>query len=207
MKITVKNLSGADVREIEVADEVFDYPYKEHLIHLAVKSYLAAKRAGTHKTKTRAEVRGSGKKLWRQKGTGRARMGSVRSPIWRKGGTVHGPQPRSYQDKLSVREKKNALKSALSRKLADAEITVVESLDLESPKTKALAGTLKGLGVDRKALLVDALENENLRLASRNHPKLKAVDALGLNVYDVVDRDRVILSESALTRLLEVLAK
>lgn len=207
MKITIKNLSGADVREIEVADDVFAYPYKEHLIHLAVKSYLAARRAGTHKTKGRGEVRGSGKKLWRQKGTGRARMGSVRSPIWRKGGIVHGPQPRSYQDKLSVREKKNALKSALSRKLADEQITVVESFELDSPKTKALIGTLNGLGVERKALLVDALENENLHLASRNNPKVKTVDALGLNVYDVVDRDRVILSESALNRLVEVLAK
>ncbi len=206
MKIQVKNLSGADVREIEVADDVFAYPYKEHLIHLAVKSYLAAKRAGTHKTKTRAEVRGSGKKLWRQKGTGRARMGSVRSPIWRKGGIVHGPQPRSYQDKLSVREKKNALKSALSRKLADEQITVVENLDLESPKTKALAGALNGLGVERKTLLVDSRDNENLQLASRNHPKLKAIDALALNVYDVVDRDRVIVSEAALNRILEVLA-
>ena len=206
MKIQVKNLSGADVREIEVADDVFAYPYKEHLIHLAVKSYLAAKRAGTHKTKTRAEVRGSGKKLWRQKGTGRARMGSVRSPIWRKGGVVHGPQPRSYQDKLSVREKKNALKSALSRKLADEQVTVVENLDLESPKTKALAGALNGLGVERKTLLVDSRDNENLQLASRNNPKLKAIDALSLNVYDVVDRDRVIVSEAALNRILEVLA-
>lgn len=207
MKITVKNLTGADVREIEVSDDVLAYPYKEHLIHLAVKSYLAGLRAGTHKTKTRAEVAGSGKKLWRQKGTGRARMGSVRSPIWRKGGTVHGPQPRSYQDKLTGREKRNALKSALSRKLADEQVVVLESLDLDSPKTQALAGALNGLGIERKALLVDSLENENLHLASRNNPQLKAVDALAVNVYDVVDRDRVILSESALNRLLEVLGK
>lgn len=207
MKITVKNLSGADVREIEVKDDVLAYPYKEHLIYLAVKSYLASLRAGTHKTKTRAEVAGSGKKLWRQKGTGRARMGSVRSPIWRKGGTVHGPQPRSYADKLSTREKRNALKSALSRKLADEQVLVVENLDIDSPKTKALAGTLQGLGIERKTLLVDSFDNENLHLASRNHPKLKVVDALSVNVYDVVDRDRVVLSESALNRLLEVLDK
>lgn len=207
MKITVKNLSGADVREIEVKDDVLAYPYKEHLIYLAVKSYLASLRAGTHKTKTRGEVAGSGKKLWRQKGTGRARMGSVRSPIWRKGGTVHGPQPRSYADKLSAREKRNALKSALSRKLADEQILVVESFELQSAKTRELAGTLQGLGIDRKALLVDSFDNENLQLASRNHPKLKVVDALSVNVYDVVDRDRVVLSESALNRLLEVLDK
>ncbi|MEO1083110.1 MAG: 50S ribosomal protein L4, partial [Acidobacteriota bacterium] len=119
MKIKVKSLKGEEIRDIEVRDELFAYPYKEHLIHNVVKSILAARRAGTHKTKVRSEVAGSGKKLWRQKGTGRARVGSIRTPLWRTGGTVHGPQPRSYQDKVSVREKKNALKSELSRKLAE----------------------------------------------------------------------------------------
>ena len=188
MKIQVKNLKGEDVREIEVADEVFGYEYKEHLIHLVVKSVLAARRAGTHKTKTRAEVAGSGKKLWRQKGTGRARMGSRRSPIWRAGGIVHGPQPRSYADKMSVREKKNALKSALSKKLADAELIVVDSLELDSHKTAALAGSLRSLGIERKALLVDSRDNRNLELAARNNPALTTVDALGLNVVDVVGK-------------------
>lgn len=207
MKITVKNLKSEDVREIDLPEEVFEYPYKEHLIHTAVKAYQAGLRRGTHKTKTRGEVSGTGRKLWRQKGTGRARMGQVRSPLWRKGGTVHGPQPRSYAMKLSVREKKNALKSALSRKLADAEVLVLDSLELASCKTKALQAAIDGLGQYRKVLLVDSRENSNLELASRNNPRFKAVDALAVNVYDVVDRDCVVLSEPALETLVEVLRK
>ena len=130
MKITVKNLSNEDVKEIDLPEEVFEYPYKEHLIHTVVRAYLAAQRKGTHKTKVRSEVAGSGRKLWRQKGTGRARMGSIRTPLWRSGGTVHGPQPRSYDLGVSVREKKNALKSALARKLADAQVVVLDSFEL-----------------------------------------------------------------------------
>jgi large subunit ribosomal protein L4 len=207
MKITVKNLANEDVKEIEVPEEIFSYPMKEHLVHTAVRAVLAAARRGTHKTKTRAEVAGTGRKLWRQKGTGRARMGAVRSPLWRKGGTVHGPQPRSYKMKLSAREKRNALKSALAQKLADSGILVLESLELESHKTKALRSCLLGLGVERKALLVDSRDNDRLTLAARNNPLLKTVDALGVNVYDVVDRDHVVLSETALERLVEVLSK
>ncbi len=207
MKITVKNLRNEDVGEVEVPETVFDYPYKEHLIHTAVKSYLAGLRRGTHKTKTRDEVAGSGRKLWRQKGTGRARVGSVRSPLWRSGGTVHGPKPRSYANKLSVREKKNALKSALSRKLADEQILILRDLHLESHRTVALIEQLSALGAESKALLVDSQDNNNLQLASRNNPKLKAVDALAVNVYDVVDREHLILSEAALNTLVEVLSK
>lgn len=205
MKINIKNLQGETVKELELPEEVFGYPYKEHLIHTAVRAYLAAQRRGTHKTKTRAEVSGAGRKLWRQKGTGRARMGSLRSPIWRKGGIVHGPQPRSYEMGLSVREKKNALKSALAQKLTDGQVMVLDSLELASPKTKALADNLRGLGVASKALVVDSRENEKLRLAARNNPKLKTVDALGVNVYDVVDREHLVISEQALGRLVEVL--
>lgn len=206
MKITVKNLANEDVKEIEVPSEVFEYPYKEHLIHTAVKAYQAGQRRGTAKTKTRAEVRGSGRKLWRQKGTGRARVGEVRSPLWRTGGTVHGPQPRSYAMKLSVREKKNALRSALSRKLADAEILVLDSLTLESHKTAALVKSLAGLGIKRRALLVDFRDNDNLLLAVRNIPRVKTVDALSVNVYDVVGNDHVVLSEAALEKLIGVLS-
>ncbi len=207
MKITVKNLANEDVKEIEVPEEIFSYPFKEHLIHTAVRAYQGAQRRGTHKTKTRAEVAGTGRKLWRQKGTGRARVGQLRSPLWRTGGTVHGPEPRSYKMKLSAREKRNALKSALAQKLADSGILVLESLELESPKTGALKKCLAGLGVERKALLVDSRENDRLELAARNNPLLKAVDALGVNVYDVVDRDHVVMSEPALERLVEVLSK
>ncbi len=207
MKITVKNLKNKKVKDLELPEAVFGYPYKEHLIHTAVQAHLAAQRAGTHKTKTRAEVAGSGRKPWRQKGTGRSRAGSARSPLWRSGGVVHGPQPRSYRTGLSAREKRNALKSALSRKLTEKGIIVVDSFELDSHRTADFAKRLAKLGVAGKALLVDDYNNTNLGLASRNIPTLKAVDAHGVNVYDVVDRERIVLSEEALGRLLEVLSK
>jgi len=207
MKIAVKNLDNKQVREIEVPDEVFAYPYKEHLIHEVVQAYLSGRRSGTHKVKTRAEVSGSGKKLWRQKGTGRARVGDIRNPKWRHGGIVHGPVPHGYEKGISVREKKNALRSALSRKAAEERILVLESFDLSDHRTRELVKRLGGLGVEGKALLVDSRENSNLAMASRNVPALKAVDALAVNVYDVVDRSFLVLSEGALNRLVEVLAK
>jgi large subunit ribosomal protein L4 len=207
MKIAVKNFDNKQVREIELPDAVFAYPYKEHLIHEAVQAYLSGRRAGTHKVKTRAEVSGSGKKLWRQKGTGRARVGDIRNPKWRHGGIVHGPVPHGHEKHLSVREKKNALKSALSRKIAEERILVLDTLDLDGHRTRELVKRLGGLGIDGKALLVDSLENHNLSLASRNVPSLKTVDALAVNVYDVVDRPFLVVSEGALSRLVEVLAK
>jgi len=207
MKIAVKNFDNKPVREIELPEEVFGYPYNSHLIHEAVQAYLAGLRRGTHATKTRSEVSGSGRKLWRQKGTGRARVKDIRNPKWRGGGTVHGPVPHSHAKDLSRREKKNALKSALSRKLAEESIVVLEHLDLASHKTRDLVQRLGGLGVSGKTLLIDSLENHNLALASRNAPKLKTVDALAVNVYDVVDRAVLVVSESALNRLVEVLAK
>jgi len=205
MKITVKNLSNERVKDLEVPESVFDYPYNEHLIHLVVEAIRASQHRGTHKTKNRKDVSGGGKKPWRQKGTGRARAGSTRSPLWRSGGIVHGPQPRSYDKNVTAREKRNALKSALSRALAEERIVVLESLELGSHKTKDLAGRLDGLGVAGKALLVDRHDNGDLALAARNNPTLKTVDALGVNVYDVVDRPWVVFSEPALARLLEVL--
>jgi large subunit ribosomal protein L4 len=207
MKIAVKNFDNQQLREIELPEEIFGYPYKEHLIHEAVQAYLAGLRRGTHKTKTRSEVSGSGKKLWRQKGTGRARTGDIRNPKWRKGGTVHGPVPRSYEKDLSRREKRNALKSVLSRKLAEESIVVLDGLALGSHKTRDLVARLGRLGIDGKALLVDSLDNHDLALASRNVKALKAVDALAVNVYDVVDRRYLVLTEEALNRLVEVLAK
>ncbi len=208
MKIAVKNFDNQQVREIDLPEEIFGYPYKEHLIHEAVQAYLAGLRRGTHKTKTRSEVSGSGRKLWRQKGTGRARTGDIRNPKWRKGGTVHGPVPHSHEKDLTRREKKNALKSALSRKLADQEIVVVDSLEVSNHKTRELLARLGKLGVaGRKALLVDSRDNQALALAARNVRALKAVDALAVNVYDVVDRALFVVSEDALSRLVEVLAK
>jgi large subunit ribosomal protein L4 len=207
MKITVKNLQNKKVKEIELPESITAYPYKEHLIHTAVQAYLAAQRAGTHKTKTRGEVKGSGKKLWKQKGTGRARIGSIRSPLWRKGGTLFGPVPRSYEKAMSAAEKRNALRSALARKLRDENVVVIENFELDSHKTQALAASLAGLGIEGKALLVDRFDNEQLVKASRNNPSLKTVDALAVNVYDVVDRRYLVLSEGALGRLVEVLQK
>jgi large subunit ribosomal protein L4 len=207
MKIAVKNFDNKALREIEVPDTVFSYPYNEHLIHEAVQAYLAGRRRGTHKTKTRAQVSGSGKKLWRQKGTGRARTGDIRNPKWRKGGTVHGPVPHSHEKDLSKREKKNALKSALSRKASEQRIIVLETLDLDNHRTRELVKRLGGLGIDGKALLVDSFDNHNLNLAARNEQALKTVDALAVNVYDVVDRGYLVVSEGALNRLVEVLTK
>jgi large subunit ribosomal protein L4 len=158
--------------------------------------------------KTRSEVSGSGRKLWRQKGTGRARVKDLRTPKWRGGGTVHGPVPHSHAKDLTRREKKNALKSALSRKLADQEIVVVENLEVGNHKTRELLARLGKLGIaGRKTLLIDSRDNESLTLAARNVKALKTVDALAVNVYDVVDRTVVIVSEDALSRLVEVLAK
>lgn len=205
MKIAVKNFDNKTVREIDLPDAVASYPYREHLIHTVIEAYLAARRAGTHKTKGRGEVAGAGRKLWKQKGTGRARIGSVRSPLWRHGGTVHGPVPRDYSKAVSAREKKNALRSALSRKLQDSHVVVLESLAVPSPRTKELAAMLATVGTDGKVLLVDRHDNANLALAARNHPRLKTVDARGVNVYDVVDRGWLVVSEEALGTLLEVL--
>lgn len=207
MKVSVKNLSNEPIRELEVPESVFAYPYNEHLIHLVVEALRAARRRGTHSVKNRKDVRGGGRKPWRQKGTGRARVGSNRSPLWRTGGVVHGPHPRSHEKKVTGREKKNALKSALSRALAEERLLVLESWDLEDHKTRRLADRLDGLGIAGKALLVDRHGNRNLELAARNNPTVKTVDALGVNVYDVVDRPYVVFSEQALNRLVEVLER
>jgi large subunit ribosomal protein L4 len=205
--VDVVNLLNEKVGEVELNDAVFGVEVNEALLYEAVRHHLAGKRSGTAKTKRRWEVSGSGKKLWRQKGTGRARTGDLRNPKWRKGGTVHGPQPRSYATGLSAREKRNALKSALSRKLALGEVVVLDSLELGSHKTAELAGRLAGLGVAGKALLVDSRDNVNLERASRNHPALKAVDALAVSVDEVVGRPHLVVSEGALGRLVEVLSR
>jgi len=207
MKVDVKNLKNEVVRQVELPEEIFGYPYKEHLIHVVVDAYRAGLRSGTHKVKNRGEVSGSNKKPFKQKGTGRARAGEKRSPLWYKGGTVHGPTPRSYEKRVTVAEKKNALKAALSRKLKDAELLIVDSLELQEAKTKALATQLATLGVAGKALIVDDRDNQGLARAARNNPRIKAVDATGVNVYDVVDRGHLVVSEGALGRLVEVLTR
>jgi large subunit ribosomal protein L4 len=203
--IDIKDWNNKKVGSVDLPDEIFGYPYKEHLIHEAVRNYLASLRQGTHKTKTRAEVSGSGKKPFRQKGTGRARQGGNRPPIHRHGGTVFGPVPRDYSYKMNAKEKRNALKSALSRRVKEGHLVLLSDLAVAEAKTKALAEKVAQIGIDGKALLVDTMENTNLVLASRNNPKLRLVDALNVNVYDVVNSRYIVLSQEALQRLTEAL--
>ncbi|HWS71213.1 MAG TPA: 50S ribosomal protein L4 [Thermoanaerobaculia bacterium] len=203
--IDIKDWNNKTVGSFDLPESIFGYPYKEHLIHEAVRNYLASLRQGTHKTKTRSEVSGSGKKPFRQKGTGRARQGGSRPPIHRHGGTVFGPVPRDYSYKMNAKEKKNALKSALSRRVKEGHLVLLNNLAIDEAKTKALAEKVSQMGIEGKALIVDTMENTNLVLASRNNPKLRLVDALNVNVYDVVNSPYIVLSQDALQRLTEAL--
>lgn len=203
--IDIKDWNNKKVGSVELSDEVFGYPYKEHLIHEAVRNYLASLRQGTHKVKNRSEVSGSGKKPFRQKGTGRARQGGNRPPIHRHGGTVFGPSPRDYSYKMNAQEKKAALKSALSQRVKEGKLVLLSDLNIDEAKTNSVAKKIAGIGIDGKALLVDSFENTNLALAARNNPKLQLVDPLHVNVYDVVNARYIVLSQEALQRLTEAL--
>ena len=205
-KVDVFDLSNAKVGEVELADSVFGAEVNEDLLYEAVRNHLAGVRAGTHATKVRGVVAGSGKKLWKQKGTGRARTGSVRSPIWRHGGTVHGPQPRDYSYTLPRKMELGALRSALSAKLRDGELKVISGFPLGDYKTKTFAATLGTLECDRKVLVVENGENRNLALGSRNLPGVKLVASREVNVYDLLGYDRVLLSQTAAAKLSESLA-
>jgi large subunit ribosomal protein L4 len=206
-KIDIKDWNNKKVGSFDLPDEIFAYPYKEHLIHEAVRNYRAELRQGTAKVKNRSEVSGSGKKPFKQKGTGRARQGGNRPPIHRHGGTVFGPVPRDYSYKMNTKEKKAALKSALSQRVKEGHLFLINEMTVEEPKTKALALKVAGIGVDGKALLVDSFENTNAVIASRNNPKLQFVDPLNVNVYDVVNSRYIVLSQSALQKLTETLEK
>jgi len=207
MKAEVRNWENEVVGEVELPTEVFAYPVRSHLVYEVVKAYLAGLRRGTHATKNRALVSGGGKKPWKQKGTGRSRHGSIRSPLWRHGGTVFGPRPRSYAAKVNIKAKKNALKSVLSERVAQGRLRFIDSLDLESCKTKKFMGRLAGLGIaGEKVLFVDNYENLNLMLATRNRPELVTADALHMHVYDVLDAKVVVLSRRALAAVVEVLS-
>ena len=204
-KIDIKDWNNKKVGSVDLSEEIFAYPYKEHLIHEAVRNYLASLRQGTHKVKNRSEVSGSGKKPFRQKGTGRARQGGNRPPIHRHGGTVFGPVPRDYSYKMNSKEKKNALKSALSQRLKEGKVVLLSDLSVDEPRTKALAEKVTRIGVEGKALIVESFENTNLALAARNNPRLVLVDPLHVNVYDVVNSRYIVLSQDALQRLTEAL--
>ena len=203
-KIQVLDQSGKRVSEMNAPKEVFSYPVKEHLLYEAVVSFRANQRQGTASTKTRAEVKGGGRKPWRQKGTGRARAGSIRSPIWRKGGVTFGPKPRSYYYSLPKKAKRNALKSVLSMKLAEKQLLILKTLELKEPKTKDGAKLLETLKLD-SALIVDDHQNKNLFLSLRNIPKIKAVDTNSVNVYDVLNHKWLVFTQKAFESLMEKL--
>lgn len=200
--VDVKNLDGETVGQLELADDVFGAKVNEHLLHEAVRHRLAGDRAGTHKTKDKSEVSGSGKKLWKQKGTGRARVGSIRSPLWRHGGTVHGPVPRSYDYALPKKMIVGALRSALSAKAAQQKLTVVEAWTLETHKTKAFRQSLGKLeGETRTILLVANAPSVNLERASRNLEGVTLVPTTQLDTYDLMRHDHLMLSREAALKL------
>lgn len=205
-QVDVYDLDNKVVGSLELADDVFGVEVNEGLLHESVRHYLAGRRAGTHKTKVRHEVSGSGKKLWKQKGTGRARMGSIRSPIWRHGGTVHGPQPRDYSFKLNRKMQLSAVRSALSAKLRDGEIKVVKGLALESHKTRDFNGILNRLELDGKVLLVDNERDSNLLMASRNLPGVTLITSREMEPYHLLAHERVVFTESTAARCCEALA-
>ena len=205
--VDIKNLNNEVVGQLDLADAVFAGPVNEGLMHLAVKQYLASLRSGTHSTKTRAEVSGSGKKPWRQKGTGRARVGEIRNPLWRKGGTVMGPKPRNYEAPLPKKMFRAALKSALAKKFKENQLNVIDAFSLDSHKTKAFSQSLVKLGFDRKVLLVDHQENPNLWLAARNLNDVQLLPNLQVTPYHVLNAKHVVFTKAAIEALQEVLTK
>jgi large subunit ribosomal protein L4 len=206
--IDIYNLSGAKVGTMDLADEVFG-AVNEDLLWEAIKHYRAGRRAGTHATKARWQVSGSGKKLWKQKGTGRARIGSIRSPLWRHGGTVHGPQPRSYDYAFPRKKLLGALRSALAAKLADGKLMVVKSFEVKEPKTKLFRESLDKLKIDGTTLLVDvsAQENRNLELSSRNIDGLEVVRGNEVHPYHLLRYSHVVFAQAALEKLQDSLRK
>ncbi|WP_079504266.1 50S ribosomal protein L4 [Mesobacillus jeotgali] len=205
-KVALFNQAGSQVGEIELNDSVFGIEPNNHVMFEAVVMQRASLRQGTHKTKIRSEVAGGGRKPWRQKGTGRARQGSIRSPQWRGGGTVFGPVPRSYSYKLPKKVRRLAIKSALSSKVQAENILVLESLAFEAPKTKEFKSVLSGLSVNTKALIVTAGLEENVALSARNIPGVTVVTAEGINVLDVLNHDKLIMTKAAVEKVEEVLA-
>lgn len=206
-KVAVFNVSGAQVGDIELSDAVFGIEPHVHALHSAVLLQQAAERQGTHKTKGRSEVRGGGRKPWKQKGTGRARQGSIRSPQWRGGGTVFGPTPRTYGFKLPKKVRRLAIRSALSAKVIASELIVLDQLAMAAPKTKEFAGILNNLKVDRKALVVTASYDDVVAKSARNIPGVKFVAAEGINVRDVMLYDKLIMTKEAALKVQEVLAQ
>ena len=204
--VEVKNLENEKVGQMDLSEKVFGVTINDHLLYEAVRHFLAGRRAGTHATKNRALVSGSGRKLWRQKGTGRARVGSIRSPLWRHGGTIHGPQPRSYAYRLPRKMLLGAMRSALSAKLAGEQMTVVDEFKLENHKTKEFRAILDRLQAEGSVLIVDSPGNQNLERSSRNLEGVELLSGPQLNPYHLLRYKRLLISRAALERLQEALA-
>jgi large subunit ribosomal protein L4 len=202
----VRNLENKEVGDVELNDAIFGVELNESLIHAAVRNYLANRRQGTSATKTRGNVSGSGRKLWKQKGTGRARIASLRSPLWKGGGNVHGPQPRDWSYKMPKKMRRGALRSALSERLREGNLIIIEDFSIANPRTKDFIGVMSTLGFNddkkrTKTLIVDSLENANLVMASRNVQKTKVTNGYGLNIYDIIYHEKLLISKSAIEEL------
>ena len=205
-KVDVYDLKGKKVSDIELADSIFGIEPNENIVHSVLVNYLANQRQGTQSTKTRAEVRGGGKKPWRQKGTGRARQGSTRSPQWIKGGIALGPKPRSYRYTVNKKERRLAIKSILSSKVLEKELTVVDKLELKEIKTKTMVKALSDLKVEGKTLIILPENNKNVYMSARNIEGVKAITANNINVFDLLKYTNLILSVDTVKKLEEVYA-
>lgn len=204
--IEIKDVSGKKVESTDLAASVFGIEPNMPVMHQVVRAQRAAWRQGTHDTRTRGEVRGGGKKPWRQKGTGRARQGTIRAPQWVGGGTVFGPHPRSYAFHVNSKEVKLAMRSALSAKLTDGELLVVKGFDFEAPSTKAAASALKALGLEGRTTIVVADDDVNAYLSFRNLPKVNIIPVAEANTYELIDNKALVFTSDALKRIEEVLA-
>lgn len=205
-KAAVYDMANKQVGDIELNDDIFSVEVNAGLLHQAVVMQLASQRLGTHATKTRSFVRGGGRKPWRQKGTGRARAGSTRSPLWVGGGTVFGPHPRSYAFSMPRKQRRLALKCALSDKVKSGDLIVLDTLAFEAPKTKEAVKVLAAFETLKKALFITADEVENVEKSARNIPGVKAIGAMGLNVFDILHHDKVFVTKDAVARIEEVFA-
>jgi large subunit ribosomal protein L4 len=203
--VKVRNLKNEEVGDLELSDAVFGAELNEALIHAAVRNFTAGGRAGTVGTKTRGDVSGSGKKLWKQKGTGRARIASIRSPLWKGGGNTHGPQARDWSYNMPKKMRRGALRSALSERVREGNVVVLDSFTLDGPKTRNFVQLLGTLGLEGKTLIVDSLDNANLILSSRNVKRTKVINSYSLNIYDLLYHEKLVLSRAAVDELAEML--
>ena len=205
--VKVRNLKNEEIGEVQLSEAVFGAPLNEPLIHAAVRNFMANARQGTSATKTRGDVSGAGRKLWKQKGTGRARIASLRSPLWKGGGNVHGPQPRDWSYNMPRKMRQGALRSALSERVREGNVLVIDSWTIDAPKTKQFTASLGSLGLEGKTLIVDSFDNQNLKLSARNVRRAKVVNSLGLNIYDLLYHDHLVLSRAATDQLEKLLGR